>query len=134
MELEVAKLHWSDVYKDMGRILETYRRDEKGDVVPEGRICKISVNSRQLSLRGQTEHGNPTIEIDEKTKRLLSVEVGRTADFHIRPVLIVGQFLWAWRASDPAYRLAARVGLASIVLSTFEAIAGIVSIIAKSAR
>lgn len=56
------------------------------------------------------------IHIDERTRRALGLTAGKEAEFRFRQVSWPGQFLWAWRATDPAYRIAARLGLLSVLL------------------
>jgi hypothetical protein len=130
MTLEVAQISWADVYKDIARIPELYRRDQHGNVIPEGRICKLTVGPRSilLSVRGQQEHSNPVIHLDDKTRSVLHIQVRDHVDAQLRPVTLLGQFLWVWRASDPAYRLAARVGLLSILLSLIGAILSLIGL------
>ena len=65
---------------------------------------------------GQQDHAEPAIHLDEKTRQALGLEEGREAEFTVRKVGWPGQFLWAWRAADPAYRIAARLGLLSVLL------------------
>jgi hypothetical protein len=136
MKLEVANIHWNDVYKDIARIPDRYRIDIKGRQIPEGRICRVTVgnNSALLSLRGQNEHSSPVIHIDEKIRQDLGLIVGsELLDFQFRPVGWIGQFRWAWRASDAAYRIAARLGLLSVILGIIGVVLGGVGIwIARS--
>lgn len=126
MRLEVANINWADVYKDMARIPEKHRRDEKGKPIPEGRICRVRVGKRGIlvSLRGQEEHSNPAIHLDGKTRAALGVAVGEQVTFHFRQASWLGQFLWAWSATDPAYRIAARVGLLSVILGIVGLVLG----------
>jgi hypothetical protein len=118
MKLRVARIRQEDVYKDIARIPEAHRFDRRGKRIPEARICKVTTGGRSvlLSLRGQQEHGEPAIQIDDKTRQALGIEEGREAEFAFRKVGWPGQFLWAWRAADPAYRIAARLGLLSVIL------------------
>src|SRR5206468_3209475 len=53
--LKVRMIEKEEVYKDVARIPEKYRRDKRNALIPEGRICKITVNgrSRLLSVRGR---------------------------------------------------------------------------------
>ena len=98
--------------------------------IPEGRICKVTVGKRStfLSLRGQEEHANPAIYLDGKTRNDLGVTLREHASFHFHQASWLGQFLWAWRATDPAYRIAARVGLLSVLLGVAGLVFGGVGI------
>jgi len=130
MKLKVAQIDEEGVYKDLARIPERHRTDHRGRAIEEGRICKVTAGDRSvlLSLRGQQDHSNPTIHIDEKTRKALGLTAGKEAEFQLRKVSWLGQFLWAWRATDPAYRIAARLGLLSVVLGGIGLALGIVSI------
>jgi len=105
MKLIVANSRGSDAYKDIARVSEAYRRDERGDVIPGGRICRVFVGGRDmvLSIRGQHEHSN-AISLDEKTRHRLAVSIDEEGNFCFQPVGLLGQFAWAWNATDPAYR------------------------------
>lgn len=118
MKLKVAQIDEDDVYKDLARIPERHRIDCRDRSIAEGRICKVTVGKKSvlLSLRGQQDHSRPTIHIDEKTRRALGLSPESEAEFRFREVSWWGQFLWAWRATDPAYRIAARLGLLSVLL------------------
>lgn len=117
----------------MARVPETFRIDGKGEAITEGRICRVKAGSRSilLSLRGAGSNSNPAIHIDEKARKALGLGNGKTVDFEFRQVGWLDQFLWAWDASDPAYRIAARLGLLSLVLGIIGFVLGIVSL-AKS--
>lgn len=130
MKLKVAQTAEEDVYKNLARIPESHRTDHKGRAIEEGRICKVTAGGRSvlLSLRGQQDHSNPTIHVDEKTRKVLGLTVGREAEFRFREVSWLGQFLWAWRATDPAYKIAARLGLLSVVLGVIGLALGVGSI------
>jgi len=129
MRLEVAKIDEADVYKDTARVPEKHRLD-KNKPIPEGRICKVTTGKRSilLSLRGKEDHSNPAIHLDGKTRTALRVTVGEQATFHFRQVSWMGQFLWAWRATDPAYRIAARVGLLSVILGIVGLVLGAIGL------
>lgn len=121
-----------EVYKDIARVPEKYRLGTDGQTIKEGDICKVTVGHRSilLSLRGDVN--NPecqSIQVDERTRRALSVSIGDQADFQFQRVGWVGQYLWAWRASDPAYRIGARFGLLSLLLGFIGIVLGIVDIV-----
>lgn len=129
MKLKVVQIDRADVYKDIARIPENHRVDRRGHPIPEAKICKVTAGGRSvlLSLRGQQGHANPTIHLDEKTRRALGLTDGIEAEFRIRKVSLVGQVLWAWRATDPAYRIAARLGLLSVALGFAGILIAIIS-------
>ncbi|HTV47209.1 MAG TPA: hypothetical protein VMG59_02065 [Phycisphaerae bacterium] len=131
MILEVARSRLNDIYKDIARIPESYRCEMDGRTIPEGRICKVSIGDKHalLSIRGQMEHNDPKIHLDEKTRKLLGVSDHDKADVRLHEASWIGQFLWAWNATDPGYRIASRVAAVSIFLSLLGLLAGIAGII-----
>ena len=130
MKLKITHIDSEDVYKDMARIPKSYRHDYRGALIPEGRVCKVIVNQKELllSLRGSNQYSDAVICIDEKTRNDLELTIGTEADFNFRKVGWWGQFLWAWRASDPIYRIAARVALVSLILGAVGLLLGVVGI------
>lgn len=119
-----------EVYKDMARVPEIYRIDIRGLLIPEGRICKVTTGGRSvlLSLRGNAFDSSPTIQIDERTRKALGLTNASSANFEFRRVCWLGQFLWAWDASDPAYRIAARFGVVSLILSFVGVLLGLLGL------
>jgi hypothetical protein len=57
------------------------------------------------------------IFLDELTRARLGVEVGRKYDFDIVPASWWGQLKFGWDTSDPAARIAFRLGLVSAGLA-----------------
>ena len=131
MKLKVAQIREADIYKDMARVPESFRFDYNSQPILEGTICEVVVGSRTvlLSLRGQNEHANPVIHIDEKTRAALAVKEHDVTDFVFRKAGWYGQFQWAWSASDPGYRIATRLGILSLVLGLVGLALGIISIV-----
>jgi len=130
MKLAVKKSSVDEVYKDMARIPEEYRKDHNGRTIPEGRICKLKADSFStlLSLRGKQGCTDAAIFIDEKTRNELNLVEGSQVEFNIRQVWWIGQFCWAWHASDPAYRIAARMGAVSVFLGILGLVLGTMGI------
>jgi hypothetical protein len=69
------------------------------------------------------------VRMDERLRNLLRVSVGDKIDVAVSKVGLYGQFRWAWSASDPAYRVAARLALLSVVLGLLGAALGLVSVV-----
>ena len=88
MRLTVDCISQEEVYKDMARIPETYRKDTKGKFIDEARICKVTVlgKSKLLALRGMQGCQEPSIYIDAKTRKDLVVQPKSEYDFELRPV------------------------------------------------
>jgi hypothetical protein len=130
MKLTVVQISRDEVYRDMARVPEADRKEPGGEPIKEGGICCVKVANKAilLSLRGAGNNSTRTIQLDDRTRNALGLNEGDTLDFEFRQVGWLGQFLWAWRASDPAYRIAARFGLISLSLSAFGVVLGVVGI------
>src|SRR5262245_54236877 len=113
MLLEVQKLSARDVYKDVARLPEVHRKDPQGRRIPEGRICVLSVEGRTtlVSVQGLVDESRSLIRIDEKTRSNLGVVPGKEYYFDLVRVSMIQQVWWAWNASDPTTRLAARINV-----------------------
>jgi hypothetical protein len=111
--LEVRQQAGTDVYRDRVRVPEVFR-----GCIREGRICKVSVGGQSalLEVRGLQTENAPIIRVGDLSRRALGLEPGKKYAFCIREVWWIGQFAWAWRASDPASRIAARLGILSVAL------------------
>ncbi len=121
MRLVVHKQLKGDVYRDIVRITENYRRDSQDRLVPEGTVVKLIVSngaSRTVfvwlrGMKGVEGETEPWIRMDDKTRNDLGVDRGQKYDFRIERVNICGRLRWALGSSDPALRVAvpARCGL-----------------------
>lgn len=74
------------------------------------------------------ESTEPAIWLDERMRNRLGLKDGQEVEFSFRPVWLVGQTCWAWNASDPAYRVAARLAVLSLALGVIGLILGILSL------
>jgi hypothetical protein len=63
MDLKIVKSRGSDVYKDIARLPERFRKDFTDEPITEGAICWVTIGHRiaLLSLRGQNEQDDPAI-------------------------------------------------------------------------
>ena len=117
--LEVHEQWKEDVYLDIVRIPENYRRDSQGRLVPEGTIVKLIVSngaSKTVWLRGMEGETAPWIRMDDKTRNDLRVDRGRRYDFRIECANICGKLRWALHSSNPALGIAVLLGVISVVL------------------
>lgn len=110
------------------RIPEEYRLDNRDRRIPEGSVCKLRTSSAStyVILRGCANEGVPVVKIDERQRNLLGLKLGEDAHLCLARAGYWGEFLWAWNASDPAYRIAARLGLISALLGILGLALGIV--------
>ena len=121
-ELDIHSAKAEEVYRDIVRIPENVRKDTNGQVIEEGRICRISSGGRHtlVILRGakecQATHKPPCIHLDEVTRKRLSLPGSGLAQFELQPVGWFGEFLWAWNATEIGYRISSRLGLLGLAL------------------
>ena len=130
MKLKVTKAKWDDVYRDIARIPEAVRVNNKGVVISEGSVCRISVGERSAYAlaRGLADSTERSIQLDERIRNQLGIKIGNEYDFLLQEVGLCGRLCWACRASDPAYRLAAHLALTSVILGAIGLILGILSL------
>lgn len=126
MKLTVRPANQEDVYRDIVRIPEQFRLDTRGKLVPEGSVCKIvtSGGSSYGILRGLGNSKEPVIQMDERLRNILHLREGEDVEVRFKTVYLWGQFRWAWIASDPAYRVAARLALLSVILGLIGLLLG----------
>lgn len=127
MRLTVCQSAKEDVFRDLVRIPEAQRLDRRERPIENGAICKITVRDKSIlaTVRGCGEDELPPyVFLDRKQRDALGVSPPTAYDFDLRPVWLIGQCRWGWHASDPAYRLAARLGLLSVTLSVVSVVLG----------
>lgn len=131
MRFRVREADAKDVFRDIARINELFRRDAAGGRIPAGTVCEITVRANRcyLIVRGAPSAEEPTIYLDERLRDALCVKAGDYADVSLKAAGWWGQFRWAWGASDPAYRVAARMALLSVGLGFLGLILGILSLV-----
>ena len=79
--------------------------------------------------RGSGHSREREIRMDERLRNILGVSVGDDVVGDLDRVGPYGQFRWAWCASDPAYRVAARLGLLSVLLGLLGLVLGSLSVL-----
>jgi hypothetical protein len=129
LALTVRPSKQNDVYKDVARIPEAYRRTAEGRPIREGTICDICTENGKVTvaLRGLVDEPSPVIRIDDKTRNELGVVVGVNYGFDLRPVGLWGNVRWRWNASEPHQQMTNRISLIAISL----AVGGLVWALAK---
>jgi hypothetical protein len=125
-ELQVHENKQEDVYHDRVRLPETHRGN-----IREGRICKLSVGGKSvlLEVRGIIGESNAIIRLDERTRNELGVRLNTRYTFSLREVWWLGQFWWAWKASDSASRIAARLGLLGLLLGLLGLVLAVIPLL-----
>lgn len=130
MKIKVRSAASDDVYKDIIHIPESCRHDAYGHVIPEGTVCKVAYRGRATFalVRGSGNSSEKEIRIDERLRNLLGFSINEEVDLQLKKVGLWGQFRWAWNASDPAYRVAARMGGLSVILGLTGLLLGLLSL------
>lgn len=124
-KLKVIQLELDDVFLDMVRVHLDHRpKTRAGDVV------RISCGKRSLLAvaRGSRKNKKDVIAIDLESRRKLDLKAGDEVVFNIKKVGFIGQFCWAWNATDAMPRIGARLGLLSLFLGILGGILGVLSI------
>jgi hypothetical protein len=112
MKLKVGSARNEDVYKDIARI----NRHDRGGI-RAGQICKVSVGqaSRYFIVRGLPDRGQ--ILLDDLSRDALNVKQGTEYDFSVTATNVFGRIRWACDVADPGPRIAAWLGVLSLVLA-----------------
>lgn len=138
-QLVVRKASKDETYQDMVRIPEDSRKDWTGKPVDEGEICSIALDraggrSTLVIVRGvSSPEATGVIQIDEVTRRRIGltkedVENQEALPFVIQRAGTLGQIRWAWTASNPSYRVPARVAVLSAALTVIGVILAAIAI------
>jgi hypothetical protein len=109
MRLTVKEGFGHDTYKDTLRIHSSHRSG-----IRSGHLAKIWVTggkSAIVAVRGLDDDEQDVIRLDLETRRRLAVKVNETHDFGLRETRFWEAVVWAAKASDPAARVAAWIGI-----------------------
>lgn len=113
-ELIVRSAKREDVYRDIVRISEQSRGSLKN-----GRVHRFHTasGSGYFILRGLGSTNDGLIRMDEASRASMGLPFGQKYEFTIAEAGFWGELLWAYSATDPAYRIAAKLGVLSFVLA-----------------
>lgn len=132
MKLFVYKANAEDVFKDIIRVPEIYRKDNKGKIIPEGSVCDVSANQKNVTaiLRGVpreelmvqiSSHEDKIVKIDDKLREKLKVKVWDNVEFTFNKIGILKAYWWAaFCASDPTYKIVTQLTLFSVILGDWR--------------
>ncbi|HLF84850.1 MAG TPA: hypothetical protein VI837_11800, partial [Blastocatellia bacterium] len=129
-----------NIWRDCVNIPEAHRKDARGERIKEGTICKIAADggTTRVYVKGILGETKPIVKMDEKTRNDLGVVVGTEYEFELTKAGCWGQLLWAWDATDPVARIAARSGLIlgglSVVLGVIGLVLGLLAYFATSPK
>jgi hypothetical protein len=128
-QLFVHQIENDSKYKDVVRISQATLRAPGSDkpVLSKNDVYMMKANGKSVwvALRGSYNNG---VSMDAITRAKLGIKPDKSYHFEFYKTGWTGQFLWAWSATDPAYRIATRLGAISLALGAVGALLGIWSI------
>ena len=129
-KLTVVEAKEEDVFKDIVRVNSRNRRDRSDAPIPSGAVCRVRVRDRSVLaiVRGLSQSEGSTIRIDEFNRKRLGVKGGEEVQVGIERAGFFYEFAWCWNATQPSYRLTARLALVSVVMGFIGLSLGVISI------
>lgn len=129
--LEVRQISQQDMYKDIIRINEVHRIDKEGKTIKEGQVCLVRANGKKCRavLRGYLESDAPEIRMDDHTRTKLDLKLKTPYEFEFKPATLVGQWLWAWNATEMGYQVSSRLAILGFVMGVLGLLFGIASLV-----
>lgn len=125
--LTVREIGLEDVFLDMVRVHISHRPG-----VSAGRILTVECNGVFVPLVARGAHDNSRDEIwlDLETRgRLGGLKPNVAYNFKLHTATWSECMRWAWSATDPAYRIPAKISLISVALGVVGLFLGIVSLL-----
>lgn len=128
VRLQVRQADLGDVMGDIARF-DKQHRTFNGKLVRAGRVVILQANQRteRVVARGPAKLEKGEIALTSETRERLGISSGAEVDFTFAEANFFDEFLWAWRATNPTDRVAARLGLISVFLGFAGATLGIIS-------
>ena len=124
VQLQVKSADAADVYRDIARVPPAGRGQLK-----TGRLYRFawSGGSQYLVLRGLDPSEGLVVKIDSESRHRLGIASNQAAPiaFTIQEADFWGELAWAWQATDPAYRVAAKLGIWGLALGLLGLVAGV---------
>jgi hypothetical protein len=126
--LQVRQADLSDVMGDIARF-DGSHRTFNGKLVRAGRVVVLQANQKteRIIARGSGKIGKGEIALTSETRERLGISAGAKVKITFVKASFFDEFLWAWRATNPTDRVAARLGVVSVFLGFTGAILGLVS-------
>jgi len=79
-------------------------------------------------LRGCQNSSEPRVYVDAHLRSDLGLQIGDEVELQIKPVRLFGECRWGWYATDPAYRVAAKLGVLSVALGGIGLTLGLIAL------
>lgn len=129
-KLKVAEAREEDVFEDIVRINFRYRQDKAGQTIPSGAVCRISVGhkSARAIVRGLPAEEGPLIRLDESLRRVIGVKSGDEIEIVLKRAGFFEEVVWCWQATNPTYRISARLAVLSVLLGLIGLVLGVISL------
>lgn len=124
--LKVHGADEDDVYEDIVRIPEKDRGELKTGAIHRFSTAK---GAAYFILRGSKPDNAGKILMDKASRDKLSLNPSEECDFDIREAGFWGEFCWVWRATNPVYKVAGRLGVLSFFLGIVAVIFGFIALI-----
>lgn len=121
VDLEVVSVANEDVMSDIVRVHLSRR-----PFAHAGRVIVVKHRSAKVRLvaRGATGVTKNQIRLDAASRRTLGVSVGQAAAFEFIEAGWWDGLVWAWHATDAMPRVAARLGVVSVLLGAIGVVLG----------
>ncbi len=128
LQLKIAQSRLADVMGDIARFDNSYRTFD-GKLVRSGRVVVLRANGKtaRVVARGPAGVSKDEISLSSEIRDRLNLSSGQKATFTIAKANWIDDFLWAWDATDAMPRVAARLGVISVILGLTGLILGIAS-------
>ena len=131
MKLLVHHLSEDEVYRDIARIPEEYRKDIRGQRIDRGNVyqllCKDTGKKAFIVLYGSSR-GGAHIGIDNRTRRKLGIRADNSYDFELIQSGFLGGVRWALESGDIVHRFSSKIALVSLILGLVGIALGILSL------
>lgn len=126
-ELQVSKAKSDDVYRDIVRV---HLADRDG--MREGLVCRVrnldSGKDALFAVRGLPKEGGGHIVLDEFGRERLGIGSLGTYRFQFETVSWRQSIQWACGTADPAARIAAWIGVWSLIVGGIAIILGLIAV------
>lgn len=123
--LTVQQVDWDDVFHDIVRVHLDHRPFAKAGAIV---IVEHAGKSMRLAARGAPKNDRERIWLDLRSREKLELKPKAQAAITFRQAWLWDEFMWAWSATDPMPRIAARLGLVSVLLGVLGGLLGALSL------
>lgn len=123
--LTVRQVDIEDVFHDVVRVHLNHRPFAKAGAVV---IVEHAGKKIRLAARGAPKNDKTCVWLDLRSREKLGLQPNTQAAISFSKASLRDEFIWAWSATDPMPRAAARLGLLSVGLGFVGVLLGGLSI------